>query len=64
MTFNNIVNIQGNARRLYLALIAGDYSGDLRYESEKFFAALQDGWKYDKSFVLVKTFSKGSFTDS
>ncbi|KAJ6081453.1 hypothetical protein N7499_006327 [Penicillium canescens] len=38
-----------SSNRLYLALLAGDYSGDLRYESERFFAALQDGWKYDES---------------
>lgn len=43
-----------SSTRLYLALIAGDYSGDLRYESEKFFAALQDGWKYDKNRYEVQ----------
>ncbi|KAI9041060.1 uncharacterized protein KD926_007477 [Aspergillus affinis] len=39
---------QISSSRLYLALIAGDHSGDLKYENEKCFAALQDGWKYDK----------------
>lgn len=33
--------------RLYLALIANDHSGDLKYESKRFFAALQGKWEYD-----------------
>ncbi|KAL2836630.1 hypothetical protein BJY01DRAFT_238189 [Aspergillus pseudoustus] len=35
--------------RLYLTLIIQDHSGDLRYKSEKFFAALQDNWVYDQA---------------
>ncbi|KAL2829092.1 hypothetical protein BJY01DRAFT_240747 [Aspergillus pseudoustus] len=34
---------------LYLALITQDHSGDLRYESKKFFAALQGKWEYDQT---------------
>ncbi|KAL4732880.1 hypothetical protein BDV11DRAFT_210638 [Aspergillus similis] len=36
------------SKNIYLALIAHDWSGDLRYQKEKFFAALPDGCKYDK----------------
>ncbi|KAL2831940.1 hypothetical protein BJY01DRAFT_254076 [Aspergillus pseudoustus] len=38
-----------SSSRLYLALIAQDNSGDLKYESEKFFAALQDKLEYDQT---------------
>ncbi|KAL2808639.1 hypothetical protein BJX63DRAFT_439252 [Aspergillus granulosus] len=34
--------------QLYLALLVRDWTGDLRYERDKFFAALQDGWKWHK----------------
>lgn len=40
---------KSSSNRLYLALIANDHSGDLRYESERFFAALQDNWEYDQN---------------
>ncbi|KAB8227554.1 uncharacterized protein BDW43DRAFT_304530 [Aspergillus alliaceus] len=33
---------------LYCALIASDYSGDLRQYQDKFFACLRDGWVYNK----------------
>ncbi|KAL2801719.1 hypothetical protein BJX63DRAFT_441951 [Aspergillus granulosus] len=36
-----------SSNRLYLALIANDHSGDLKYESQRFFATLQDGWTYN-----------------
>ncbi|KAL4924648.1 uncharacterized protein BDV17DRAFT_300918 [Aspergillus undulatus] len=44
--------------RLYLALVAGDHSGDLRYDSERFFAALQGKWAYDQDKYEVH-FSSG-----
>ncbi|KAL2801501.1 hypothetical protein BJX63DRAFT_443119 [Aspergillus granulosus] len=47
-----------SSTRLYLALIAHDYSGDLRYECERFFAALQDKWEYDQNKYEVH-FSSG-----
>jgi hypothetical protein len=34
---------------IYLALVVRDWSGDLRYERDRFFAALVDGWTYDKA---------------
>lgn len=33
---------------LYLALVADDHSGELRYQSSTFFDALQHGWKYSQ----------------
>jgi hypothetical protein len=44
--------------RLYLALIAGDHSGDLRCEPEKFFASLQGKREYDQNRYEVH-FSSG-----
>ncbi|KAI2791272.1 hypothetical protein POX_c04129 [Penicillium oxalicum] len=35
-------------RNLYVALLARDYSGDLRWMRDEFFASLQDGWEYDE----------------
>lgn len=35
--------------KLYVALLARDYSGDLRWMRDEFFASLQDGWEYDES---------------
>jgi hypothetical protein len=34
--------------KLYVALLARDYSGDLRWMRDEFFASLQDGWEYDE----------------
>ncbi|KAL3484608.1 hypothetical protein BJX62DRAFT_230143 [Aspergillus germanicus] len=34
---------------IYLALVVRDWSGDLRYERDRFFAALVDGWTYDEA---------------
>jgi hypothetical protein len=36
------------SNNLYFVLLAGDFSGDLRFCSEKFFESLQDGYKYDE----------------
>lgn len=39
---------QKSSAGLYLALIANDCSGELRYKTTTFFATLQDGWKYNE----------------
>ncbi|KAL5364281.1 hypothetical protein BJX96DRAFT_157079 [Aspergillus floccosus] len=36
-------------KKLYVVLLARDYSGDLQYRESEFFGALQDGWKYDET---------------
>jgi hypothetical protein len=38
----------GRSDHLYFVLLAGDYSGDLRFRLDEFFKSLQDGWKYDE----------------
>ncbi|CDM38467.1 unnamed protein product [Penicillium roqueforti FM164] len=42
-----------SSNRLYFTLITGDYSGDLRYKNERFFTALQHGWKYNQTRYKV-----------
>ncbi|GLA51507.1 hypothetical protein CBS147343_10052 [Aspergillus niger] len=52
------LRLRGKPQKLYVALLARDYSGDLRWKKSEFFAALQDGWEYDESHHEIH-FSSG-----
>ncbi len=44
-----ISNFRANSsNKFYVALIAHDYSGDLRYHKQELFAAFHDGYSYDE----------------
>jgi hypothetical protein len=42
------------SNNLYLALVARDNSGDLRYFRKEFFASLQEGWMFDNELYEVR----------
>ncbi|KUL81739.1 hypothetical protein ZTR_09829 [Talaromyces verruculosus] len=44
----------GSNKGLYFILLAGDYSGDLRYDKEIFFASLHDDYQYNDKKLELK----------
>ncbi|EHA21822.1 hypothetical protein ASPNIDRAFT_127139, partial [Aspergillus niger ATCC 1015] len=47
------LRLRREPQKLYVALLACDYSGDLRRKESEFFVALQDGYEYDKTHYEI-----------